>query len=639
MKNFISNNKIAIITLILILGLSILKIAQEEKIYATGDAVEYTIMTEAFYNHFSPDVRSGDFDSFKKAYKKKNNWGENNKAQIYDDARKFIKAPNHKKFDYSFAFFADGKGKNYSCHFFVYSLFNLPVRLMCKIIGFNPLLVAQITNILLILISCFFFFKYSIFKKIETAVFIVLFFYSTNYWYLAWQHTEVFTVCFATAGFWLFIYGKKYIGVFLVSIAALQNQPVAIIVGALVLITLFSNKFTIKNIVKLGCASFLVLVPSVFYYFHFGVTNLIKFQGVMSFDYVTFTRVFGFFFDINQGVILALPFILFLYLYFIIKKIILIKTEANKWELFIPLALIIAVSVAAMLDNWNHGQAVVNRYVTYIGAIILVHTFYMIMQVSNLRTKKILLIISIVTQIITIYYHQSLSKFDWSTDNPKPISKWVLNHFPGLYNPDPVIFISRYFEKNTITEPAISPAYYMNPTGEITKLLVHDKYLNNLEKFGLSKTQIDSLRPNLKYINHWAYITVDKQFRKSLSADIIKIRDNERKLKTQIEKIKNTPDWYKKVQDQAQKEGISEEDALQKNAAFILGIKLTATKTSETKEIKETKDEKIKRKIIEIKNTAFWLAIVEEKAKKQHISLDSAIYIDAKWVIEEEMKK
>ncbi len=389
MKNFLRKNTIQLITLLSVCLLLIIKLSLEDKPYPTGDAIEYTIMTEAFYNHFSPDVRVSDFESFKEAYKKKNKWEENDKAQVYDIAEKFISEENHKNLEYNYAFFVDKEGKKYSAHFFIYSFFNLPMRWICSIIEFNPLLICQITNVLLIIITCFFFFKYTKYTPIETALFVVLFFYSTNYWYVTWQHAEIFSVCFVSLGLWLYLSVKNYIGLFLISVAALQNQPIAIFVGVLGLITLVRNPFTFKNILKLGLSSFLVLIPSLFYFYHYGETNLIKYQGALSFDYVTFTRVFGFFFDLNQGVILALPFILFLYLFLIIRKLVFIKAEKNKWELLIPIALIGAVCIAATIDNWNHGQAVVNRYVTYISAFILVHVFYMIMQFEKKRIKQI----------------------------------------------------------------------------------------------------------------------------------------------------------------------------------------------------------------------------------------------------------
>jgi len=427
----------------------------------------------------------------------------------------------------------------------------------------------------------------------------------------------------------MFLGQRYYWGIFLIAVAALQNQPLSVVVAILSIIVLFINGINVKNIYKLFLSSFLIFIPSFFYFYHYGETNLIKFQGALSLDYVTFTRVFGFFFDLNQGVVLALPFILFVYIGLIIRKIIYIRKESYKWEVLIPLALIVAVCFAATINNWNHGQAVINRYATYISALILVHSFFLIMQIEKKALRYTILTISLITQIATVGYHQLLSKFDWSTNEPKPISNFILSHFPSLYNPDPIIFISRYSPK-VIFDYNLSPVYFMKPSGEVTKFLVNEKYMNNLEKFGLSKKQIDSIAPTLDFINGWAYISVDEQLRKYLSSTKMKTMDNDRKINEQIETIKSSAEWYEKIKQKAVVKGITEEEALRRDAAFVLGIDIA---------VNMTKREKIYSKMEEIKADNTWLNLIKEKAKQNKISLDSALYVDAEWQVDEEMKK
>ena len=615
---------------ILISILSIIRLHNEGKRYPTGDAIEYTIMTEAIYNHFSPDVRSSDFDSFKKAFCKVNKWEENDKAGSYDAAQKFVGETNHKKLEYNYAFFVDKDGKKYSCHFFFYSLLNLPARALCSIVGFNPLLTHQITNVLLILLTCFFFFKYSPFGQIQTSFFVMMFFYSSNYWYVSWQHPEVFTVCFSSVGFWLFLSEKRFAGLFLMSIAAFQNQPISIIICGLALYTLYKEGLSIKNIFKIGVSTFLIFIPSLFYYYHFGETNLIKYQGALSFNNVSFTRVWGFFFDINQGVVLAIPLILFIYIFLLIRKIVNYKSEPPILEVILISSIILSVIIAGTIDNWNHGQSVVNRYVTYVSGIILVHFIFLFFELKNEKAKKAILVSALLTQILTVYYHASLSKFDWSTNVPKPISNWVLTHFPTLYNPDPIIFNSRYGGgiEMDISE---SPTYFMKENGEITKFLVNKKYLNNLQKFGLSISQIDSIAPTLKYINDWAYLDVTEKLKSSLSNNELKKLDNEKRINEQIKTIKASPDWYEAIKKKAIEKGLEEDIMLREDAAFVLHISLPA--------LPKTKKERIKEMVDKIEGIPSWLKLIEEKAQQQNISLDSALYIDAKWTVEEEMKK
>jgi hypothetical protein len=454
-----------------------------------------------------------------------------------------------------------------------------------------------------------------------------MFFFSTNYWYISWQHPEVFTVCFSSLGFWLFLSGRRYWGIFLISVAALQNQPIAILIFGLAAFTFFKETISIKNTLKLGFSSCLILLPSLFYFYHFGETNLIKYQGALSFDYVSLTRVLGLFFDINQGAILAIPVVLFVYLFLIVKKIFSDRKTRGVFELIVVVCTIGSACIAGTIDNWNHGQSVVNRYVTYFSGIILVHFIYLLYELKNEKSRNVIVWISVFSQIITTLYHNSLSQFDWSTNLPKPISNWVLDHIPTWYNPDPVIFISRY--NPTAGNNVV---YYMKQDGEITKLLVNEKNLENLEVYGFSKTQIDSIVPHLDFINKWAYIDIDDRIRRSLSSIKLKQIDNARKIKSQIEIIKATPDWYNQILLQSKNENISIDEALDKNARYILGIyEVTPPIIS--------KEEKISIKISEIKSNSNWLESIKSKADKQKISLDSAIYLDAKWMIEEELNK
>lgn len=615
--------------LILIVLLSIIRLKKEDRPYPTGDAIEYTLMTEAFYNHFSPEVKATDYESFKQAYSKTSKWEENEKAANYDAVGKFLQQQNLKNLDYNYAFFVDKQGRKYSAHFWFYSLLNLPARWICAIRPFNPIFIFHLTNFLLIILSCFVFLKTSKFNEYYTAVFCLLFFYSTNYWYFCWPHPEVFTVCFASVGLWLFFHEKWYLGILLISLAALQNQPLAILPVVLSLIVLFKKGFNFKKLIKLFLSSALILAPPVFYFSHYGTTNLIGFQGALSTDYITTTRVFGFFFDINQGMILALPLILLVYLYLYFRKLYRIKATTTKWDLWLLPAIVIIVCGASTINNWNHGQATVNRYVTYVGALVLMHFFFLVQEVANNKWMQFILICSVLTQMLTIYYHQKLNRYDWSTNEPKPISNWVLAHFPTLYNPDPIIFNSRY-AKGLEMDPTESPTYFMKENGQITKFLIHKRYINNLQQYGISMHQIDSIAPTLKFINDWAYLNVTDELMSSLSSVELKKMDDERRINKQIETIKASAAWYEAIKKKAIEKGMSEEDMLKEDAAYVLHISLPATP--------QTLKDKIKEKIIEIKANPSWLKSIEEKAVKLGISTDSALYDDAKWTIEQESK-
>jgi hypothetical protein len=617
MKNYLRQNTIQVLAL-LILSVISLWIVSEAEPYAAGDGPEYSLMTEALFNHLSPNVEAADCESFKIAYAKTDAWEKNYKVLAYEEAQAFISETNYKALDFGSAFFVDKDGKKYSCHFFFYSLVNVPMRWVCSLFTINPLKGFYFTNLLLILVSCFIFFRYSKFGQFETTAFVFFFFFSTNYWYLCWAHPEVSTVCFVSMGLWLFFQQKYYTGLLLISVAGLQNQPLGLLVAVLCFVVLYAKGFNLKNLLKICLSSFLIFIPSLFYYYHYGTTNLINYQWPLDVNNISANRVIGFFFDLNQGMVLAFPFILFAYIFLIIRKIFGFKSSSVKWDIFIPVVVLAMTIIVSAIVTWNMGQAVVSRYVTYMSAIVLVHFFILVMQIESKVKRDIILVISIVTQFATTIYFQSMSKFDWSTNQPKPISNWMLKNYPKFYTPDPSIFLQRYAFK-IAENPAKSPAFYMKEDGTIIKLLVHKKYLNNLKDFGISQAQIDSLGLILKYINDWSYIDISDQFTPVVS--------NEKRIAMEIDVIKSNPTWYEAIKQKAITNGISEEETLRRDAAYILGINIVKN---------GTKEEKIQNKINEIKANPSWLKLIEIKARDRNIPLDEIIMQDATWMVDNE---
>ena len=53
--------------------------------YATGDGIEYTLTTEAFYRHGSASILESDASDFKTAYIRNKAWSENYKSILRRD--------------------------------------------------------------------------------------------------------------------------------------------------------------------------------------------------------------------------------------------------------------------------------------------------------------------------------------------------------------------------------------------------------------------------------------------------------------------------------------------------------------------------------------------------------------------------
>jgi hypothetical protein len=77
---------------------------------------------------------------------------------------------------------------------------------------------------------------------------------------------------------------------------------------------------------------------------------------------------------------------------------------------------------------------------------------------------------------------------------------------------------------------------------------------------------------------------------------------------------------------------------------FAISCGQSETKSNEEEvvdlEVREkTFEERIKEAEVKIKNSPEWVAQLEQKAKANNMSLDSQIFYDAKWIVEDEIKR
>ena len=74
--------------------------------------------------------------------------------------------------------------------------------------------------------------------------------------------------------------------------------------------------------------------------------------------------------------------------------------------------------VACTMTHWNHGQAVVNRYVTYLGAILIVHFFFLWLEHKNKKGWQVGLLFCVLSQMATTLYFEKYNNYGKS-DEPK----------------------------------------------------------------------------------------------------------------------------------------------------------------------------------------------------------------------------
>lgn len=537
--------------------------------HPTGDGIEYILVTEAYFNHFSPDLRTEDCRSFKEAYCRHEPWEKNYAYVAFDSVEVFTQKKNLPLLKEETGFFQSKNESKYGYHFSFYSLLNVPGRWITEITDQNPMKCFQLTNAVFIILTVAFLLFFTTYDFFTTVVIACTFCFTSVYWYLGWQHPEILTTCLVTLGFWFFFQQRYYLGIFLVSLAALQNQPLVIILVFMGIHTLIKNGLNKKNFIRIAISGIIVIIPPIFYYINYGTTSIINEIGFLNKDLVTSTRIFGFYFDFNQGLILAAPLILLVYLFLISREtfLMLAKKKPFDFHITLPVFLYAMTLIVCSMTIWNHGMAIINRYATYFSAIIIMHTIYMVCQFEK-TSKYVLLNYFFMTQAITILYHEQFNMYDWDSSKNKPLAKYFYDYHPELYNPDPMIFTVRTGGWAAYN-PDATPVIYQRKDAKITKIAVHYDKLDNLLEWGFSKEDIENIKKNKKFVNGWAYLNKG-EFKLEKSDMEIKNIIHQHKVNEQLNKIRNSPSWLKLIEEKAKERNISTDEMIRVDAEYIV---------------------------------------------------------------------
>ncbi|TAH42407.1 MAG: hypothetical protein EYC69_05595 [Bacteroidetes bacterium] len=539
--------------------------------YPNGDGPEYVLMTEALYNHASPDIRISDIESFKKAATRSHKWDQVGRFYDFNDYEAFLKKESHPFMDYHKGMFVSKDNKFYFYHFYTYSLLNVPLRFISQINNFTPLRIYQVTNAIIIIVTCFILLFYSSYKPWPTIFIALSYVFSSVYWYMGWPSPEVLSISLVTLSFWFFFQGKRFLPIFLLAFAGMQNQPLAILAIYISLVVIFEQGIKIKPIARLFFANLLFILPPVFYYYHFGTANLIKDTGILDWGVVTPNRILGFFTDLNQGMILVIPLLLLTYpLLWIRELIAAIKTRDFRHHLLIPFFLIGMISIFCTMINWNHGMAVINRYATWSSAVLMIHAFYMLKGFSLVKQTLIITACFIVQLASVLFNNKYYNHLDWDQNLNKPWAIWVYENIPWIYNPDPNIFFVRTSKSYNFI-PEESPVVYLDKAGVLCKILVHKDHLNKLTQWGVPADKLDSLSQTRCYTNGWAYFNKGEIVSDYSAAELLNVK-KEARIKILIEDMLRSTEWYKEIQKKAIQNNVSVEEMMRRDAIYLYSL-------------------------------------------------------------------
>lgn len=358
-----------------------------------------------------------------------------------------------------------GRDGMFTIHFFAYpALAALPFRLLLEAGASNPFKAFQIVNFgALWLLGMVMFRFFASARRAAAALALVL--ASGGILYGNWCSPEMFTAAALLAGLMLFVLGRPLAGGLLAGVAAMQNPSLAFFAVFAPLFWLLGADGAARArwpAVLAGAVlqGVLALLPFAFGLWQWGTPSIIALYSTDR-ALVGAQRLFSYYFDLSQGMILAIPGILVL---------LAGAFPAHRRRQALALALLSALFMLALAVptlsalNWNAGGAGILRYAFW-GAMPLLFLAFSWLRARE-RWPRVLLGLVFLLQVGAMAHAK---KYEYTAFSP--LARWVLAHAPALYDPDPEIFAERSLGREGALDPQAVVAYPAR--GQPQKVLFH----------------------------------------------------------------------------------------------------------------------------------------------------------------------
>ncbi|MBU9249737.1 hypothetical protein KTD14_09780 [Burkholderia multivorans] len=450
---------LALFVVLFCLGLSIRGIRPN----ISGDGLEYTLMAQALLERGRPNITEEDY----RALRVYRGDAETNVPEVA--ARSSLSA--------SPPFFRDAKGQYYSYHFWLYSLFVVPFFFAVKLFGLATPWAFVMANVAFALAASCTICAWRGVNREQRLLLLTLYWSCGTIPYISWTHPEVFSASLLVIAMIAALSRQYVVAAVAAAMVAQQNPPALFLVAIFLVVDFYVNIRETKSFVpplkKIAgwCACVALSGLSVlFYYFHFGVGNLITNSGFTKIDLISVERLWSFYFDLNQGLVVLLwPLLV------VVPMAMLYGTARRRFS-GAHIALVVALVFASILlavpsisaTNFNSGASFVIRYAYWAGIPLL---FAVTILFLGQRLSRVLVCVAVVALLVVnfVYYKGEW----WSYLYYTPVAKKIMAKFPWLYNPVPEIFIERGLHiDGSMNDNVI---YYYAADGEVRKVLLNQR--------------------------------------------------------------------------------------------------------------------------------------------------------------------
>ncbi|MFZ1910177.1 MAG: hypothetical protein WAU52_13945 [Burkholderiales bacterium] len=472
----------------------------------SGDGYEYALTTHAIATRGDAAVTATDVAEVTNLLRVWPLYGMSS-SLLTDMAEAFAASKDR------FGFYRTEGEKFYGYHFWLYPALTAPFEVALRSLGENPFKSMQVLNALvagLVLIWLLGWQPASPDIRLWTGACYLL---GGPIYYLRWTGPEVLVTSIIVLGF-----ASLYVGRWRLALAGFALASLQVLSLAPLLALVWAHRWTqvagssrerFRILTKdwPWLLAFVVpLIAPLFYFWNFGKFNLIVTSGAASAEFISLGRQVSAWFDLDQGMIVGLPWLLPIVLLAVAG---FVRRHVWDRELTWALAgsLIIFVPLTAQ-GNWNAGQAVFNRYALIAAAPLCV---WMGRHLARRITMWPAGVVLLVIMLGWNAYFGGDEALEEDYLYHKPWTSWVLSHVPGLYHPEPEIFVERTLHREVSIRYGQLHAAVAWPVGAKTKtkILIPRAYgaqaLSGLCPHGGFLADIDGKALSPEDAGHWQY--------------------------------------------------------------------------------------------------------------------------------------
>lgn len=274
-------------------------------------------------------------------------------------------------------------GRVYALHFFAYPLLCVPAYGLLALAGGDPLRAFQLTNAALIAASLLYLLLVSRQSRPVRLLCTALVLLSTASFYFQWTDPGIFSTALLLVASLALVDRRYALAACAAGLSSLQNQPtvlflVPVLCAQLLELRTRPLRESVPRLLRTAAAGALVLLPLGWNYAHFGRPLSIATVGFLRFldpSLISLERLWLFVFDLNEGLIVGLPALLWLVPAALLCRAREVRREQQPLlrpeDLLLAGFVLIALATLAQA-NWSAGQSVFNRYAAWAGMLPVV---------------------------------------------------------------------------------------------------------------------------------------------------------------------------------------------------------------------------------------------------------------------------